>query len=136
LIGNNPTEESQKRRVYYVRYADDFLVGIIGERAFALKIQNEIIQFLKQDLHFKIKMKNERLEEQIVHARSNKVKFLGFDLKTPGRNSRAIVNTRRILSFKKLRNRIVNKKLILKNKYDEMQKRAYLEVRTRQLNKL
>ena len=136
VVGDNSAGETQRKRVYYVRYADDVLIGVVGERKFAIEIQCKAIQFLKQNLHFKIKMKNKLLEEQIVHARSNKTRLLGFDLKTPGRNARAIVNTRRILSFKKLRNRILNKRNVLAQKYDTMIKKAYLEVRTKQLNKL
>ena len=136
VVGDNPVVETQRKRIYYVRYADDFLIGVVGEKKFAIEIQAKVIQFLKQNLHLKIKMKRELLEEDIVHARSSKIKFLGFDLKTPAKNCRAIVNTRRILSFKKLRNRILNKKNVLAQKYKTMMRDVYKEVRTRQLNKL
>lgn len=125
-----------RRRIFYVRYADDFLLGIHGPKSFVKGIQVKVEQFLKETLHFSIKRKGGPEDEQIIHSRSNKVRFLGFDLKTPSRNSRSVVNTRKIISFKKLRNRMVNKKLILQQKYETMLKKVYVEVRNRQMRRI
>jgi len=132
----NDSCKQLRRRIYYVRYADDFLIGIHGTKEFAKKIQFKTEQYLKENLHLNIKRKQEKTIEQVLHSRTNAVRFLGFDLKTPSRDARSIVNTRKILSFKKLRNRIVNKKLIMEQKYTTMLKNMYLEAKTRQLNQL
>lgn len=39
------------RRVLYVRYADDFLIGVIGNKADAEQIKTAVSEFLKQELN-------------------------------------------------------------------------------------
>ena len=39
------------RRVLYVRYADDFLIGVIGSRADAEQVKTAVSNFLKQELN-------------------------------------------------------------------------------------
>ena len=62
------------RRVHYVRYADDFLVGTISSRAYAQQLKQEIKYFLENELHL-------RLSEEktlITHAKNEKAHFLGY----------------------------------------------------------
>lgn len=62
------------RRVHYVRYADDFLVGTISSKAYAEQLKEEIKQFLENKLHL-------RLSEEktlITHAKNEKAHFLGY----------------------------------------------------------
>ena len=66
--------DSNFRRVRYVRYADDFLVGIIGDKAFAKQIKQEIADFLKT----KLKLRLSDNKTKITNARHDKAKFLGF----------------------------------------------------------
>lgn len=42
------------RRVYYVRYADDFVVGVTGPLEFAKAIKNEIEVFLSEELRLEL----------------------------------------------------------------------------------
>jgi hypothetical protein len=44
------TKDPNFRRVYYVRYADDFVVGVTGPLDFAKEIKNEIEVFLSEEL--------------------------------------------------------------------------------------
>ncbi|PEC57677.1 group II intron reverse transcriptase/maturase, partial [Bacillus wiedmannii] len=46
---NNPMDENY-RRLKYVRYADDFLIGVIGSKEDAILIKNEIASFLKEEI--------------------------------------------------------------------------------------
>nr|UCS09810.1 hypothetical protein [Percursaria percursa] len=65
-------------RLNYVRYADDFLIGITGPRALAERVRSLVQRFLKQRLKL-------RLNEQktlITRAKGNKVPFLGFLIQT------------------------------------------------------
>lgn len=84
-------------RIKYVRYADDFIIGVRGSKELAFKILNSTKFFLKSNLHLKI---NERKSE-ITHTYSNKVPFLGMFIYNvpskllPYRKSRAIENYRR-----------------------------------------
>jgi retron-type reverse transcriptase len=63
------------RHIHYVRYADDFLMGIVGPKSFALMVRDKIDQFIKGNLHLEVK-KNE-----LVHRNDKAVKFLGFNVK-------------------------------------------------------
>lgn len=47
---SDPMDENF-RRLVYVRYADDFLIGVIGSQQDALDIKNEVGIFLKENLH-------------------------------------------------------------------------------------
>ncbi len=62
------------RRVRYVRYADDFLVGMIAPKAYAVVLKRKIKEFLKNDLH--LRLSDEKTK--ITHAAENEVTFLGY----------------------------------------------------------
>lgn len=76
------------RRLKYVRYADDFILGFIGTRAEAEEIKEAIGQFLKQKLHLTLS------EEKtlITPARKEKALFLGYNLSTHQENSKLSVH--------------------------------------------
>lgn len=64
------------RRMGYVRYADDFVVGIIGSRDEALVIKNRIAEFLRETLKLELHP-NKTL---VTNPRVGKVRFLGYIL--------------------------------------------------------
>jgi len=111
------TDEQQGKHVYhrlhYVRYADDYLIAVKGPKWLAKEIQKRTQLFLKSNLHFKLKKGN------LIHAKDNKVQFLGFDIKVPGRKERAVVETRKILSFKKIRNRLTSRKNVMESRFEK-----------------
>lgn len=117
------TDRQQGKHVYhrlhYVRYADDYLIAVKGPKWLAKDIQKRTQVFLKSNLHFKLK------EGNLIHAKDNKVQFLGFDIKVPGRKERAIVETRKILSFKKIRNRLTSRKDVMESRFEKAILRAY-----------
>ena len=123
-IPKNPeTDRQQSKHVYhrlhYVRYADDYLIAVKGPKWLAKDIQKRTQVFLKSNLHFELK------EGNLIHAKDNKVQFLGFDIKVPGRKERAIVETRKILSFKKIRNRLTSRKDVMESRFEKAILRAY-----------
>jgi group II intron reverse transcriptase/maturase len=63
------------RRLWYVRYADDFILGFIGTRQEARMIKQEIGNFLKS-------MELEMSEEKtfITHAQTGKARFLNYQI--------------------------------------------------------
>lgn len=65
-------------RLNYVRYADDFLIGIIGPRSLAERIRNLVQRFLKQ----KLKLRLNEDKTLITRAKGNKVPYLGFLIQT------------------------------------------------------
>ena len=61
-------------RVKYVRYADDFLIGVIGDKALAKTIKQEISGFLKTKL--KLRLSDDKTK--ITNAKHDEAHFLGF----------------------------------------------------------
>ena len=66
-------------KMYYIRYADDWLVGIWGNKKTAKDILNQIEQFLIKEL--KITLAKEKT--MITHAGKEKTKFLGLEITSP-----------------------------------------------------
>jgi len=66
------------RRVKYVRYADDFLIGTISNKAYALQLKAEISKFLEDVLH--LRLSDEKTK--VTNAKHDKVLFLGFHIYT------------------------------------------------------
>ena len=63
------------RRVLYCRYADDFIVGVIGSKQDAEVIKSDIGKFLADKL--KLKMSDEKTN--VTHCK-DKARFLGYDI--------------------------------------------------------
>lgn len=63
------------KRLKYVRYADDFLIGVIGSKEDCIKIKKDIKQFMADKL--KLELSDEKT--LITNARKH-AKFLGYDV--------------------------------------------------------
>lgn len=66
------------RRLKYVRYADDFLLGFIGPRSEAEEIKVKLEVFLRDHL----KLELSRTKTLITHARMETARFLGYEVHT------------------------------------------------------
>ena len=64
------------RRLRYVRYADDFVLGFIGPKAEAEQIKESLETFLRD----KLKLELSKEKTLITHATSQAAKFLGYEL--------------------------------------------------------
>lgn len=64
------------RRLRYVRYADDFLLGFIGSKAEAQEILAQIKTFLGETLHLQMSKK----KSKVTHAKTKYARFLGYDI--------------------------------------------------------
>jgi nicotine oxidoreductase len=75
------TIQGEGYRVYYVRYADDFLVGINGTRNKATQIREDIRALLEKTL----KLTLSESKTKLTHSRSksSKVLFLGTEIYRP-----------------------------------------------------
>jgi len=62
---------TEVRHIQYVRYVDDFLIGVVGSREFALQIRKDLNNFIKSNLHLEVK------KNSLVHRNDKPVKFLG-----------------------------------------------------------
>lgn len=77
----DPMDDSFKR-IQYVRYADDFLIGVIGSKEDCRNIKYDITRFLENEL--KIELSQEKT--LITHSK-NRARFLGYDVKISHDNS-------------------------------------------------
>ena len=69
-----PKDDSYKR-IQYTRYADDFLVGIIGSKEDAEKAKADIKAFLKNEL----KLEMSDAKTKVTHT-GDRARFLGYDI--------------------------------------------------------
>ena len=96
-IPTQKTHDPSYRRLRYVRYADDFLLGFIGSHQEAIAIKEEISEFLTT-LGLEVSQK----KTLITNAKREKARFLGYELsisiddnkvtkyKTDGRKRRSL----------------------------------------------
>lgn len=76
------TKNADYRRLRYVRYADDFILGFNGSKEEAEDIKAEIALWLKANL--KLDLSEEKT--LITHAMTTAARFLGYDIKVQKAN--------------------------------------------------
>ena len=59
----------------YCRYADDFLVGIIGSKAEAIEVKEWLTGYLKTELRLELSE-----EKTLITNARKRVRFLGYDV--------------------------------------------------------
>jgi group II intron reverse transcriptase/maturase len=64
------------RRLRYMRYADDHILGFAGPRAEAEQIKARLAEFLRETLGLELNA----AKTLITHARSQRARFLGYDI--------------------------------------------------------
>lgn len=64
-------------RVYYVRYADDFLIGVNGTYSQAFKIRKLVSKFLREELNLHLNME----KTHITDSHKGRAKFLGAEIR-------------------------------------------------------
>jgi len=69
--------DSGYRRLYYCRYADDYVIGIIGSKADAERVRQEVRRFIEETLKLTIAED----KSHIRHSREGAT-FLGYEIKT------------------------------------------------------
>lgn len=70
----HPAIEPEYKRLQYNRYADDFVVGVIGSKADAEKVKNDIKEFLSNKL--KLTLSDEKTK--VTHS-GEMIRYLGYD---------------------------------------------------------
>ena len=81
----NPMDENYKR-IQYVRYADDFIIGVIGSREDAEKIKYDIKEYFKKELKLELSE-----EKTLITSGKDKARFLGYDVTVCNDNTLATV---------------------------------------------
>lgn len=70
-----PSKPRNNKRVTYVRYADDWVIGVCGSRTDCEALKQELADFLKDEL--KLTLSDEKT--LITHS-SERIRFLGYDV--------------------------------------------------------
>jgi group II intron reverse transcriptase/maturase len=86
-------QDPSYRRLRYIRYADDALLGFTGPKAEAEQIKARLAAFLREDL----KLELSQDKTLITHARTQAAKFLGYEI-TAGHDDRKITRGYRRLN--------------------------------------
>lgn len=63
------------KRIVYTRYADDFLIGVIGSKEDSERIKADITAYMRESLHLELSP-----EKTLITHAQEKAKFLGFDI--------------------------------------------------------
>src|SRR5713101_3187439 len=91
LPSSDPNDPGYKR-LRYIRYADDFALGLVGTHADAEEIKQRIKEFLRDEL--KLELSDEKT--LITHATTQKARFLGYHISNQQANSKTTTNTNHI----------------------------------------
>lgn len=102
---NLPYTDYKDKGIYYVRYADDWLIGVKGSKAECAAIKMEIKEFLASELKLELSE-----EKTLITHSSNRIRFLGYDITV--RRNRAIRGYRD-KSGKWWKRRTLNRKVAL-----------------------
>jgi hypothetical protein len=71
-----PAKSQTDKRIKYIRYADDFLIGVNGSREDCVEIKRKLTEFIGQSL------KMELSDEKTLITHSNEyARFLGYDVR-------------------------------------------------------
>jgi group II intron reverse transcriptase/maturase len=105
-------------RIKYLRYADDWLVGLCGSRALAEEIKEQVKTFLKD--HLKLTLSAEKT--RITHARTEEAFFLGTIL-TIGKGGETKIASQKTSKGKTIKRRSTGWETIMKAPIDKLVKR-------------
>lgn len=113
--GNNKSY----RRLRYIRYADNYLVGVGGSRADAQEVQKRINDFIKGNLHLEVK------KDKLTHLTSDKVEFLGFVIGKPFRAmSKKLRSYPKVLEkYRRNKNRVLARLNLETSRFDRLSER-------------
>jgi len=88
LHSSNDMDENYIR-VKYVRYADDFVIFIIGSKELAKEIRSEIDNFLKNRLKLELNLE----KTVITNLKDERIRFLGYEIAKTKEDTKIVKNT-------------------------------------------
>lgn len=119
--------DKTNRYVQYVRYADDFLFGIIGPRSFAVAMQKEINMFIKSDLHLEVS------KNSIIHRDQPAVTFLGHRVQLVNFHGKTKTKQKHLAAIARFKNRSIQR---LKTQNVNIAKAALNRLRSKMLKQI
>jgi group II intron reverse transcriptase/maturase len=90
-FGSKDPFDPNFKRLYYVRYVDDFVVGVVGSREDTIKIKDKIEEFLKSEL--KLILNSEK--SVVTNFSKNPISFLGTDIKGSWEREKRIMTVKK-----------------------------------------
>ena len=69
-------QDPDYRRLHFVRYADDWLAGVIGSKAEAMELKRWLETYLREELQLELSA-----EKTLITNSKQRVRFLGYDIK-------------------------------------------------------
>ena len=90
----NDTHDPAYRRLRYIRYADDFLLGFAGPKDEADEIKARIGMFLRDNL----KLELSDAKTLVTHGRTQAARFLGYEVVVQGSDTRLDARSRRTVN--------------------------------------
>lgn len=82
LIPSGDEMDADYKRLKYVRYADDFLIGVIGSKEDAKRIKEDVKRFLADKLALELSE-----EKTLITHTSKAAKFLGYEIDVTSSNT-------------------------------------------------
>jgi group II intron reverse transcriptase/maturase len=101
LPSHDPSDPGY-RRLRYVRYADDQLLGFNGPRSEAEEIRAELAVFLRGTLRLELNQD----KTLITHARTQRARFLGYDITVQRSDTRLFTDRRRPHGYRSVNGKI------------------------------
>lgn len=74
-----PSLKNKVIRIEYVRYADDWMIGIAGDKTLAFNVKEKVDNFMKSTLDQKLNAS----KTKVTNLRKGNVKFLGYEIFLP-----------------------------------------------------
>lgn len=111
------------KRLQYVRYADDFIIGVIGSKSDAMKLRTQVKDFLAKELKLELNIE----KTKVTHTGDNTLSFLGTNIRVvpPSRFPRS-KRKDGIITKKAMRLQL---RLPLKRLCDKLKELGYLHAR-------
>ena len=92
---------TKTRNIFYTRYADDFVIGVVGPKSFAIEIRTFVNNFIKSDLHLDVS------KCQLMNKNSKGIKFLGYLIYLPTFSKKVRTLPTKIQAIKKYKKRVL-----------------------------
>lgn len=108
-----PRTPDDDKNIYFVRYADDFLIGVKGSKKDCEEIKQELHDFLKEELKLTLSA-----EKTLITHSSNKALFLGYNVTVRRTQNVKSVNQ----NGKKYKQRTLNNHVELTIPFDRIEK--------------
>lgn len=106
-------------RIKYVRYADDWMLGVIGPHELAEEIKEKVGQFLKSKLNLTLSQEKTR----ITSARDEEAEFLGYKIRLGRTNKKQKVTKSTNASGRRFARRSTGMEVVLKAPIDKVIRR-------------